>query len=336
MNEVKISVIVPFYKTPQDGFDSCIESLISQTYYNLEILVIDDCSGYEWFKQLDDVAKLDPRITVVRRETNGGLSAVRNYGLKICTGEFVVFVDSDDVLHHYAIQYLYENILETGSDIAIGGLTITNTYEIQGLDEEQIVNVHIYDTITALEKMMTNSGFGSTACGRLAHKRVWECNGSPFIEGLLHEDLASTWEVVSGCQKICWIDANLYYYYQGGQSAIHSKTVSAKFCQDFLFALNNRNNGVSLKYPSLSTAADYSNLVNCPNIYMYACDIDNKNTSLLIKKEVLKLFKKSFKSGCAYPKSKHNQRIKMTIFKFEPSLFCLIYNLIRKIKGLRK
>ena len=64
MNDVKISVIVPFYKTPQDGFDSCIESLISQTYHNLEILVIDDCSGYEWFKQLDDVAKLDPRITV--------------------------------------------------------------------------------------------------------------------------------------------------------------------------------------------------------------------------------------------------------------------------------
>lgn len=336
MENEKITIVLPFFKTPRESFIPCIKSIISQTYNNLEILVIDDSSGPEYSELLDEVSNLDSRIKIVKREVNRGLSAVRNYGLKICTGDFVLFVDSDDVLHHFAIQYLYENLVNTGSDMAIGGLCITNTYNIGELSLDLNVKVYSYNTVDALEKMITNSGFGSTACGRLASKKIWEQGGVTFIEGLLHEDLASTWEVICRCQKVCWVDANLYYYYQGGQSSIHSKNVSSKFCKDFLFALNNRNNGVVSIYPSLTTATDYANLMNCPNIYMYASEIKDKKTSIAMKEEALKLFYNSYKSGYVYSKIRLKQKIKIQMFRFIPQLYCCVYKTLRKLKGVRK
>ena len=89
-----ISVIVPIYNV-EDYLDRCVDSIINQTYSNLEIILVDDGSPDNCPKMCDDYAKKDSRIKVVHKE-NGGLSDARNAGMKVATGEYISFIDSDD------------------------------------------------------------------------------------------------------------------------------------------------------------------------------------------------------------------------------------------------
>ena len=98
----KISVIVPIYNV-EDYLHRCVDSIINQTYTNLEIILVDDGSPDNCLKICDEYAKKDSRIKVVHKK-NGGLSDARNAGLEIATGEYIGFVDSDD----YISLYFYE------------------------------------------------------------------------------------------------------------------------------------------------------------------------------------------------------------------------------------
>lgn len=335
MEEKLVSVIVPFYKTPREQFRNSIKSLILQSYKNIEILIVDDASGDEWLFLLQEVAMIDTRVRVIHQSTNKGLSEARNLGLQKCTGDYVIFVDSDDVLHHDSIRIMCEAVEKTKADLVIGGLRITNTYDIEENDITKY-RCQQYTVEEALEKMIVNKGFGSTACGRLTKKELWLSNGDePFIPGLIHEDLASTWKIIIECKVICWIDEGLYFYYQGDQSSIHTKSVSEKFCRDYIYALKYRNNGVEKVFPTLTKELNFSNLMHCPNIYMYADTIVDNEVSNDIKKEIVELFKSSFSDGIKYPSISMKQKIKIFFFKRFPGVYCAVYKQIRKRQGLR-
>lgn len=108
MEHPLISVIVPVYKV-EPWLERCVRSIINQTYKNLEIILVDDGSPDRCGEMCDFFAKEDNRIKVIHR-LNGGLSAARNTGLDVCCGEFIGFVDSDDVLHHMMYSLLYADI----------------------------------------------------------------------------------------------------------------------------------------------------------------------------------------------------------------------------------
>ncbi len=103
MNEPLISVIVPVYKV-EKYFDECVESIVNQTYRNLEIILIDDGSPDNCPQMCDDWTKRDARIRVIHKE-NGGLSSARNAGLDVCKGEYIAFVDSDDFIHRDYVRW---------------------------------------------------------------------------------------------------------------------------------------------------------------------------------------------------------------------------------------
>ena len=100
-----ISVIVPIYNV-EKYLDRCVDSIINQTYKNLEIILVDDGSPDNCPQMCDDYAKKDSRIKVVHKE-NGGLSDARNVGMEVATGEYVSFIDSDD----YISLDCYETVL---------------------------------------------------------------------------------------------------------------------------------------------------------------------------------------------------------------------------------
>lgn len=110
-----ISVIVPIYKV-QDYLDECIESIISQTYSNIEVILVDDGSPDRCPQMCDEWAKRDSRIRVVHKK-NGGLSSARNAGLDVAKGEYISFVDSDDFICKDALQNLYDRV---NNDKSIG------------------------------------------------------------------------------------------------------------------------------------------------------------------------------------------------------------------------
>lgn len=121
MNNPLISVIVPIYKVEQ-YLDECVESLIKQTYSNLEIILVDDGSPDRCPQMCDDWAKKDTRIKVVHKP-NGGLSDARNVGMEVAQGDYIGFVDSDDFVE----CHMYERLLEGfsfGDDIAVSSIKV--------------------------------------------------------------------------------------------------------------------------------------------------------------------------------------------------------------------
>ena len=106
MDEKLVSVIIPAYHI-EDYIGRCLDSIISQTYKNLELIVVDDGSRDRTGEILDDYVKKDPRMKVVHKK-NGGLASARNAGLTIAKGEYIVFVDSDDWIELNMLEELLE------------------------------------------------------------------------------------------------------------------------------------------------------------------------------------------------------------------------------------
>ena len=119
MNDPLISVIVPVYKV-EKYLDECVESIVNQTYRNLEIILVDDGSPDNCPQMCDDWAKRDARIRVIHKE-NGGLSSARNAGLDVCTGEYISFIDSDDWLELNAYEELIQEVHRTNCPVVMFG-----------------------------------------------------------------------------------------------------------------------------------------------------------------------------------------------------------------------
>ena len=133
-NNDLVSVIVPVYKVEKFLRD-CIDSIINQTYRNLEILLVDDGSPDNCGAICDEYARKDSRITVFHKE-NGGLSDARNYALDRCNGDYITFVDSDDVIRNDFIATLLGLIKESDSDVVSSSvLKIAENTQFTQVDE---------------------------------------------------------------------------------------------------------------------------------------------------------------------------------------------------------
>ena len=119
--ESLISVVVPVYCV-EEWLEGCIESILRQTYTNIELILVDDGSPDRCGEICDEYARIDKRVKVVHKE-NGGASSARNTGIDMATGEYLVFVDSDDILTETCIETLYSGIQNNGYQYVAGALS---------------------------------------------------------------------------------------------------------------------------------------------------------------------------------------------------------------------
>ena len=119
-----VSVVVPIYNV-ELYLKECVASILSQTYKNIEVILVDDESPDLCGKICDDYAAMDGRIKVVHKK-NGGLSDARNAGMKVATGDLITFVDSDDYISKNFVKILFEAMSENNSDIAIANMKRTS------------------------------------------------------------------------------------------------------------------------------------------------------------------------------------------------------------------
>lgn len=183
----KISVIVPVYKV-EAYLPPCIESILGQTYTNLEILLVDDGSPDSCGTICDDYAKADPRIRVIHKQ-NGGLSDARNAALDQMTGDFVTFVDSDDTIRPDMIERLLAGFTSDEIDCVCCSTAITDED-----GRELYCLVHTEDLLLDGREMIRtafNAGYGGirvvTAWGKLYRASLFE--GLRYAKGLLCEDM---------------------------------------------------------------------------------------------------------------------------------------------------
>lgn len=213
----KISVIVAVYNT-EKYLDRCIESLLNQTYKNIELVIVEDCSTDSSRKLLKKY-KENKNIKVFYNRENRGLSYSRNYGLKKSTGDFIGYIDSDDYVEPDYYEKLMSSIKDNKSDIAICDIKLVDeqTNKIQ----RRKCYANDFDVYSVV-----NNGFAASACNKLFKRKNIE--KYPFAEGKVNEDIAVVIPTVIQAKKISYADT-CYFYVQRGGSIQNSKFSDKRF-----------------------------------------------------------------------------------------------------------
>lgn len=209
-----ISVVVPVYKV-EKFIHECVDSVIAQTYKNLEIILVDDGSPDSCPAICDEYAEKDGRIKVIHQQ-NGGLSAARNSGIKIARGSYVSFIDSDDCIQPIYIEQLYNMITECGTMIS----ACRHSETMDGLDSELKTDYKIFTNEEAIANTLSPHGYLTTACCKLYKKEIFD--DIKFPEGILYEDYSVMPMIFDRAGKIAYADTRLYFYRTNNESITNS------------------------------------------------------------------------------------------------------------------
>ncbi len=220
----KVSIIVPVYKT-KDTIKKCVDSLLSQTLMEIEIILVDDGSPDESGRICDELCN-DKRVKVIHKE-NGGLSSARNAGLKKATGDYIGFVDSDDYVHPEMFEKLYNRIIRDMSDICIcSHYTVDNSDNIHEhhfrnipeiLDKDKILNYLILPLIGA-DPERNESEIEGFVCRNLYSMELIKKYEFKSEREFFAEDIVSDLELYINCKQISILNECLYYYRYNGES----------------------------------------------------------------------------------------------------------------------
>jgi glycosyltransferase involved in cell wall biosynthesis len=208
-----ISVVIPVYGV-EDYVEKCLDSVIGQTYKNLEILCIDDCGIDHSIEIVKDKSKLDNRIKIIQHKKNRGLSAARNTGVERAIGEYVFFIDSDDYISPEFIEGLVEAIDKSDADFAYNENLIKIYKEKKKKRHRKKIKLNpgVYRITKELQKMMV------TAWCKLYRKRFLEENDLKYIEGFMFEDMLFHHEAMMVCKKVAISTKGNYFHRRFGDS----------------------------------------------------------------------------------------------------------------------
>ena len=222
--EPLISVIVPIFRV-EAYLRRCVDSILAQSYQNLEILLVDDGSDDGCPAICDAYAEQDARVRVIHKK-NGGLSDARNAGIDVATGDYFGFVDSDDYIHPDMFLRLVEKAMETGADLVRCGRAKVDAEE-QILEQTGAFPNQVLTQMEALNYMI-DSHTGATVGIWLGLYRRELFDGLRFPVGRIHEDEYLTPRLLLACQTVSYIDDVLYYYNQGNGDSIMRRAFSPK------------------------------------------------------------------------------------------------------------
>lgn len=203
-----VSIIIPVYNV-EKYLLACVNSVVNQTYKCLEIILVDDGSTDSSGRICDECAKLDSRIKVIHK-TNGGLSDARNAGIDAATGEYLAFVDSDDIIHTRFVEMLYALANYLNADIS--SVEFKNFYDEETLDLEEILvgKTMILQSEEAIDKILYQNILDNSACNKLYDRRLFD--GLRFPIGKLYEDLAIFYKVYERAKKVVHRREAYYFY----------------------------------------------------------------------------------------------------------------------------
>ena len=194
-----ISVIIPVYNV-QEFLGEAIQSVLHQSYTELEIILVDDGSTDNSGKICDDYATSNPQIRVIHTK-NGGVSAARNKALDIVRGDYIYFLDSDDYLEPDALETLYNNLVACDADMSVGSLRDVDEQgneiyiDTLGLPKD----IMVMDEKSFWSFSLTNKS-GVMVTNKLFKQSIWK--NLRFLEGKIHEDDGALVSIMRQCSTI--------------------------------------------------------------------------------------------------------------------------------------
>ena len=226
MNDKIVSVIIPVYKV-EKYLQICLDSVIKQTYQNLEILCVNDASPDNSLAVLHEYADKDDRIKILNNVCNRGLATSRNIALEVAKGDYVMFLDSDDWLEQVTIEKCVESIERTQADFIAFGLVqyieeLNENKRPESLSSQELaicqpINAYMFARV------------GVTACTKFFNKSFLVNHQIKFPDGRLFEDNPFSW-ICCVCAKKVTLLPDCFYHYRKRQGSI---TMSAQ-CNDFV------------------------------------------------------------------------------------------------------
>ncbi len=280
----KISVIVPAYNVAQ-WLPRCVDSILAQSYHNLEILLIDDGSTDGTGKVVDDYARKDSRIVTIHQE-NAGLVAVREKGIQTATGEYVSFVDGDDVIEQDFLERLLRNAIQYDADISHCGMKFC-FYDGRVKLHHGTGEVIELDNVTGVNELLRGGRIEPSLCNKLYRRELLKdsCLDTSVIN---NEDLLRNYILFSRANKSIFEDFCGYQYWRRAESMSNSG-FKAKVCKDVLRARFLIYENAEPKIKAAACQSYINALVFCYNSAIGTKTEDAKEIRYHCKKELKRL-----------------------------------------------
>lgn len=222
-NQPLISVIIPCYKVEQ-YLPKCIDSIIAQTYENLEIWLVDDGSPDRCGEICDKYAEKDKRIKVIHKE-NGGLSDARNAAIDICNGEYLTFVDSDDTVSPDHVEILYNLAQKYHSLLTVSQWQTFREGKRLKIKQKKQKEICYGTPQEAVTAMFYQKEFDNAVWGKMYHRSLF--SNIRFPKGLIFEDDYTVYRLMFSSNKVAYTNKITYYYLLRADS-IEGETFSEK------------------------------------------------------------------------------------------------------------
>lgn len=289
MNKEKISVVVPVYNV-EKYLHKCVDSIIDQTYKNLEIILVDDGATDMSGKICDEYLEKDSRIKVIHK-INGGLSDARNTGMGQAQGKYIIFIDSDDYIDENMLMTLYTNLTESKADMAVCG--IWNVYQEQKWAQCEQREKFVCDNVEALRLLMIGEKIPGSICNKLLK---WEIASQfRFQVGKHYEDVFFHTDMMPSIQSVS-VDTTPLYYYVHREGSITTRNFD-KTAMDIIEAYERNYQMIQSKYPQISDVAKFraqwanfvvmDRMMESETYWEYA---EYKQVKAALKKNVLSIF----------------------------------------------
>lgn len=321
MNDL-ISVIVPGYNV-EKYVENTIESILKQTYYNLEIILVDDGSSDNTGKIFDKYKNMDDRIVVIHK-SNGGLSDARNAGIKKANGKYLSFIDGDDYIDSDFYEILIKNIKNNNCDISVAGLRrIYNNKVEKSYSKKMQKKLSIEESINIINGF---DFFDVSVCDKLFKKELF--NDIQFKKGAKSEDMFIIFDLLFKSKFVYYDNNTNYNYVQRSGSITHDYIGEVSL--DFIGANEYAIKVIQDNYPNCLSGAYTKYLFSC--IGVYDKYLIKKETRL--KKEMLDLIRKDFvKADKKIVKGK--RKIQLLLIYYFPFLYDIIFLAVFKLKKLK-
>ena len=243
-----ISVVIPVFNV-ENYLSKCIDSVINQTYTNIEIILVNDGSTDKSKVICEEYMSNDKRIVLIDKE-NGGLSDARNIGIKNAQGKYITFIDSDDDITAAYIEYLHDLLIKYDTNMSIACYSIISNDKV--IDIGQGYKEELLETEICLERLLCEVGFTVSSCAKLYDKKLFD--NVEFPKGKLCEDNGTTYKLIMKCKKIAYGNKSIYNYYKRENSIMTSKFNMRKL--DLIELSDKMCDDVENKYPKLKLSTD--------------------------------------------------------------------------------
>lgn len=281
-----VSIIVPVYNV-EKYLDRCVDSIINQSYKDLEIILVDDGSKDSSGSICDEYLLLDKRIKVVHKE-NGGLSDARNVGIDRALGDFVCFVDSDDFIHPEMVERLVKAQEDNCADMVVCNFCWIEESETEFYKNNNVLtnNYEVFYGEDVRKQLYLNNIITAISCCKLFKKEIFATLRYPV--GKLHEDEFVIHYILDKCNVSVYLEDKLYFYLKHENSISNRKTSKNIF--DAIEAYDDRWKFYKSKndfyMTGKSLAILFELIFGACRVNSVLCESDKKNIISLMRKKM--------------------------------------------------